>query len=344
MPKHYMVQTLQNIPKQVQAAKKLDMIFTLTARQEDPTSRISDFIFPVTDDMELDPFFGPIFNGFVYNAKLIAAPGECKSPDWFNVQIAKKLGFINDYFATYNNYGEAKWDQMWKDMAKTAYEKWASAQDIKPLNPPSWEEFQKKPVFHYDMDSTPYFALGDEINKAKPFPTKTGKIHAYDDDLAKGSDYLKTTKYGGFVDPYPAYHPELQFGGYHDPDAKDRPLTLMTNNHPRYRVHSWNFRNPWLTNELFEHNIALSVPDAKARGINDGDMVRVVSDVGVTQLVASVSSRIIPGTCMSWYGVWWDPDPVTGIDHAGDPNAICTDRACAAKTYASMNRVQVGKL
>ncbi len=340
-PHMYNMQTLPDVLKRVDAIKKLDLAITNTTRADNPTTRTADIALPIADDMELDPVFQLIFNAFTYNAKLLKPRGECKSMEWFYVQLATRLGVLNDYFPKYNDYGDTNWDQMWQDMAKTAYETWAAGETIKPLNPPSWADFQREPVFHWQMDSPPYVALDDEINKGKKFQTQSGKIEAYSNYLAQGAEFLKTTKYGGFIDPYPAYRPELQFGGYHDPDAKDRPLLLMSSHHPRYRVHSWGYRNPWLTDELYEHRAVMSVPDAKARGINDGDPVRAYGDAGEIRIRASVSSRMIPGTVAIWYGVWWDPDPYTGIDHAGDPNVLLIDRACAAKTFPCINRIEV---
>jgi anaerobic selenocysteine-containing dehydrogenase len=101
--------------------------------------------------------------------------------------------------------------------------------------------------------------------------------------------------------------------------------------------------NPWLKNELWEHSVQLSVPDAKARGIKDGDLVSVIGDAGTAHMTATVTSRLTPGTCHIYKGTYFDPDPNTGLDREGCINGIQGDRACPAKTYPNMSRVQVVK-
>ena len=73
-------------------------------------------------------------------------------------------------------------------------------------------------------------------------------------------------------------------------------------------------------------------------------MVRIYSDVGECRLPASVTSRLTPGSCVLHKGVYWLPDPKTGIDMGGNSNVIMTDKACASKMYANMYRVEVEKL
>jgi anaerobic dimethyl sulfoxide reductase subunit A len=293
--------------------------------------------------MERDPNFQSMPNGFVYCQKLLQPQGESRSEEWVWSKLAKLLGVLDNYFPILNSYSYDTWDQMWVAMCKKAYETWAATDAAKALNPPSWDDFVKKPVMRWDNTGTPTFAFKSEIVDAKGFTTtSSGKIQAYNDTFAKGTDYLKTTKYGGYLDPYPAYNYPLQFGGYHEANMNDRPLVLMTTQ-PKYHTHSWMTNNPWLKNELVEHSVQLSVPDAKARGIVDGDMVSVIGDMGTSHMRATVTSRLVPGTVHIWKGTYYDPDPNSGFDKEGCINALQFDKACAAKTYANMTRVQVVK-
>jgi len=186
--------------------------------------------------------------------------------------------------------------------------------------------------------------LYSEINSGAKFSTPSGKINAYDAtiDAKQAGVNLAGTKYGGYVDPYPAYNYSLQFDGFHDNSDPTRPLLLMTTQ-PRYHTHSWMALNPWLIGDLFEHTLQISVPDAKARGINDGDWVKVIGEVGNVRVQATVTSRLTPGIChlyKGWYPVY---NAKTNTDDGGAPGWLQTDRACAAKTYANMGRVEVIK-
>ncbi len=339
---HYCIQMQVNVNKEVECMKKLDLSVVHRVMSNDSTMRLADILLPLVEDLERDASFQGFPNGFCYCAKLLNQPGECRSEEWLSVHLAQRLGVLDNYFPKFSSYNDATWDQMWVDMCKSAYDKWAASATIQPLNPPAWADFLKKPVFRWAMTTPPYVALDAEINKGKKFLTPSGKIQAYDDDLGKGLDYLKTTKYGGFLDPYPAYHPELQFGGYHDPNAPDRPIVCFTPQ-PRYRTHSWMAANPWLIDELFQHAVVLSVSDAKAAGVKDGDMAVVSSDVGKTKMPVAVTSRLLPGSCIVYKGTYWNPDPTTGFDLGGNSNALMTDQSCPAKTYPNINRVKVTK-
>jgi anaerobic dimethyl sulfoxide reductase subunit A len=343
LPTHYALQMQLNTGAQAEAIKKIDMMVALRARADDCTSKCADIMLPLVEEMERDPSFLSFPNGFVYNAKILKPPGETKTEEWVMAQLADKLGVVGDYFPKLKDYGYDKWDQMWEDMSKAAYESWASAESNKALNPPSWEDFKKNPVIHWEMTSPPYVNGADEVNKGKKFQTASGKLNAFDEDLAKPLAELKKTKYGGYVDPYPAYRPELQFGGYHDANAGDRQLVCFTPQ-PRYRTHSWMSANPWLKDELYQHAIVMSVPDAKARGIMDGDLATVTSETGVTRVPAAVTSRLIPGTCILFKGTYWEPDPYTGLDRGGNSNAIMPDIPCPAKTYPNITRVRVSRI
>jgi anaerobic selenocysteine-containing dehydrogenase len=73
------------------------------------------------------------------------------------------------------------------------------------------------------------------------------------------------------------------------------------------------------------------VVDAKARGIKDGDLVRVYSEHGEMILPAYVSSREAPGCVAVHHGAWYKPaelktqlDPY-GVDMRGAPNILLHD-------------------
>ena len=79
--------------------------------------------------------------------------------------------------------------------------------------------------------------------------------------------------------------------------------------------------------------------DAQARGLTDGQRVRVFNDIGQTELPVQVTDRIMPGVVSIKEGAWFAPD-ADGIDRQGCANALTTDRSApsGATTY---NTVQV---
>ena len=81
--------------------------------------------------------------------------------------------------------------------------------------------------------------------------------------------------------------------------------------------------------------------DAAARGIANGDTVRVFNDRGATLLPVKVTRDIAPGVVTIKEGAWFAPD-ATGTDTSGCANALAEDRAapCGATTY-NTNLVEV---
>lgn len=68
--------------------------------------------------------------------------------------------------------------------------------------------------------------------------------------------------------------------------------------------------------------------DAAARGLGDGDLVRVFNDRGscVAGLVTSADMR--PSVVQLSTGAWSDPDANGNCRH-GNPNVLTADRACS---------------
>jgi biotin/methionine sulfoxide reductase len=69
--------------------------------------------------------------------------------------------------------------------------------------------------------------------------------------------------------------------------------------------------------------------DATARGIADGDVVRVYNDRGACLAGALVTDAIRPGVVQLATGAWFDPDdPATidSLDKHGNPNVLTLDK------------------
>jgi anaerobic dimethyl sulfoxide reductase subunit A len=71
------------------------------------------------------------------------------------------------------------------------------------------------------------------------------------------------------------------------------------------------------------------VRGAAARGIADGDHVRVFNDRGATVLPARVTNRIAPGVISIEEGAWFSLD-VDGQDTRGCANVLTPDQASPA--------------
>lgn len=141
------------------------------------------------------------------------------------------------------------------------------------------------------------------------FPTASGRAELFSEALAAQGH-----------DPLPAYVPPREgIGG--DADVADRfPLMLLTpKTHTRFLNTSYS--------HLPKHGpaeggpfVELDSADADARGIHDGDTVRVLNDRATLTLAARVTGRLRPGVVAVPFG-WW-------ADHHGEPataNSLTSD-------------------
>jgi anaerobic dimethyl sulfoxide reductase subunit A len=230
---------------------------------------------------------------------------------------------------------DGEWDEAIEEIYREAYETWAKRDDIATLSPPSWEEFQKKPVFRFPLEGDPYYPFKHEVEAgANPFAgTASGKIEFHSKALAQGPEYLRTHEvppgsgkcYGAGNLPPMA---QMTLGGkgtFYSEDTERYPL-LMSSPHSYYRVHSWLDNSPFLRCDCYRHAVWMNVADAKSRGIKDNDLVRVFSDIGETVVKAYVTSRIVPGTVAIHHGGWYLPREGAsalmpdGVDWRGAPN------------------------
>ncbi len=85
--------------------------------------------------------------------------------------------------------------------------------------------------------------------------------------------------------------------------------------------------------------LRISPVDASARGIRDGDLVRVFNDRGALLAGALLSEGLMPGTVQLANGAWYDPiDPEAAgsLDKHGNVNVLTLDRGTSSLGQATM--------
>ena len=341
--------SLPDINATVRAMKKVGFVVVSSQYADMPTARYADILLPqihtafegrncqaIYFQQDLFRTGMNLANYFLYCQKCIDPVGEVKSYDWIWTQIARRLGIAELYNPRLANTTDDEWDEAVEELHREAYENWAERDDIKPLSPPCWEEFQKKPVFRYEIKD-PYYPFKRDLDRGiNPFRgTASGKMEFYSEFLAKGPEHLATSDdppgsgkcYGSGSLPPMA---QMTFGGrdtFHSQDSEKYPL-LMSSPHSLYRVHSFLDNNPLLRGDCYRHAVWISLADANARGIKDNDLVRVHNDIGEMIIPAYVTSRVVPGTVFIFHGGWYNPSETKselmpdGIDVGGAPNLL----------------------
>jgi nitrate reductase alpha subunit len=85
----------------------------------------------------------------------------------------------------------------------------------------------------------------------------------------------------------------------------------MTGGHTRWSIHSsWRDHKLMLDLQRGEPAVFMSKSDAAARGVADGDRVRINNDVGGFELVAKVAASVRPGQVVVYHA--WEPFQFAG--------------------------------
>jgi DMSO reductase family type II enzyme molybdopterin subunit len=127
-----------------------------------------------------------------------------------------------------------------------------------------------------------------QVQKKQPWPTLTRRMQFYIDHPF----------YVELEETLPVHKDNPEIGG-------DYPLQ-MTGGHTRWSIHSsWRDERRLLALQRGEPLIWLGVEDAVARGVGDGDTVRVYNDVGSFEVQAKVSRSVRPGQVIVYHA--WEP-------------------------------------
>lgn len=277
-----------DINRGVEALRKVEFI----AVQEQfltPMARFADIVLPAITHFEHQDLQTIHQKGeyFLFSHQVLPPQGEAKSDLEICSLLAKRLG-IEDF----SDHTEEGWLRSFVAGTPVADYDAFKAQGLRhrPTREP------KVPLSEFIADPA-----------AHPLPTPSGKIELYSERIAKA----------GRPDTEPAlpkYIPPWAEG-----QIKAYPLVLTTVQ-SRRRASSTFGNVPWLA-ELEEHRLAMNPQDARARGLKDGERVKVFNAHGATLIPVRLTERLMPGVVSLEQGANYDPGP-DGVDRAGSANVL----------------------
>jgi len=299
-------------PNANKMARSLDGVELIVAQDHflTPTARHADIVLPATTFWERNDVHTPWAGAghyAIYMKQAIQPMYECRNDMAIFADLAARLG-INDY--------DDRTEEQWlRELTRGAVD--------------DFEAFRENGVARFapPKDAVAFAAQIRDPDTHR-FTTPSGKIEIYSMAMA-----AKPDPYGlGAMPPIPTWFDPVE------PDAK-YPLMLCSPK-SRARTHSIHGNQPLLA-RVDPDDVWMNPADARARGITDGQTVRIFNDRGSTLLPAKVTPRIAQGVVSIKEGAWFTPD-ADGADTAGCANVLAADRSapCGATTY-NTNLVEI---
>ena len=342
----------------IKAMERMEFIVWMHSHMS-PALYWADVILPLADQsLEDSRIYGSAYGGFTnitFVPGVVEPPGEARPAHWVFSELARRLGIGEQYNRYYRGYGQdgdwkTAWKEAWETYLREEYDRISTQLHKLGGQAPSWEEFRKTCLINVQENyDRPYHGFREQIQEGKPFKTRTGKIEIFSNLIADESQrgQLHVDGYGQLIDnlpndwgdlpPIPAYQP--MYRGMDHADVKRFPLFLLSA-YPRYRNHTTFWNVPLLRGDCYRHAVWMNVADAKARGVKDGELVRVFNDKGVGVIPAYVTSRIMPGMIVIHHGGNYEPDK-EGVDWGCTPNLFLTDPESPVTPGHVSNLVQV---
>jgi molybdopterin-containing oxidoreductase family molybdopterin binding subunit len=252
----------------------LELVVDLDMVMND-TARMADIVLPVTSWFENDDLCGGMHPFLMRQQKAIANVGQARSDYEIFGALAGRLG-VGEYFA---------------DSPQTWIERIVAKVAEALGRPQVVEEFHRDGVAR--LFDSGYIPLGEG-----GFMTPSGKAEFYAEgvivNFPESMPALRLPVTMG-VDPLPHFEPP--FEAWHTNPKFERFPLVLNQRHSRFRVHSTYYEVPVLREMDPEPLVELNAREMAARGLVDGDTVRVFNDRGEAYLRVRTNNAFPDHTC-----------------------------------------------
>jgi biotin/methionine sulfoxide reductase len=190
------------------------------------------------------------------------------------------------------------------------------------LNLPTFEAFWKDGCVEIPAPDQPHDMFGAfrADPNLHPLKTPSGRIELFSERI-DGFGYDDCPGHPVWLEP-------AEWLG--SPRAQRFPLHLVSNQ-PRTRLHGQLDSGPYSVSSKIAGREAVWInpADAAARGLKDGDIVRLFNDRGACLAGARLTDEVVRGVVMLPTGAWYDPEdarkPGT-LEVHGNPNVLTLDK------------------
>jgi biotin/methionine sulfoxide reductase len=276
------------------------------------TARHADIVLPATTSLERNDIGGARRDKFIMAMHQAVEPvGQARNDFAIFSALAKRLGIAE-------TYTQGRDENAW---LRHLYERCRHGAGANAAALPDFDTFWNTGYLDIPAAIDEYVLFSDfrtDPDKHK-LRTPSGRIELYSEKIA-GFGYDDCPPHPTWIEPWE------WLGGA---GAKTHPLHLVSSQ-PRDRLHSQMDCGPVAASGKVAGREAITInpADAKARGIKDGDVVRVHNSRGSCLAGAIVSDTVSAGVVKLSCGAWYDP--ADGGEQAlcrhGNPNVLTRDQ------------------
>lgn len=288
-------------------------------------AKMADIVLPATSTLERDDIGSSTREPLIVAMKaVLPPPGEARDDYDIFAALAERLGAADTFT---EGRSSAEW-------LRHIYDEAAARAPSAGVTLPSFDEFWRKGEYRVPENTQPLVMM--ESFRADPIAhalkTPSGRIELYSERIAS-FNYADCPGHATWLPP-------SEWLGEATPQS---PLHLISDQ-PHNKLHSQlDFSSYSKADKVREREpVFLNPDDAKERGIQDGDIVRLFNGRGACLAGARVSTALMPGVVRLATGAWWDPltpgQPDT-LDKHGNPNVLTRDvgasslsQGCAAQS------------
>jgi biotin/methionine sulfoxide reductase len=281
----------------------------------------ADIVLPATTALERDDIGSAASDRFMIAMHQAIEPvGEARDDYAIFAELSRRLG-CESVFTEGRDAGQ------W---LRLLYEESRPRARSFSIELPEFEQFWRDGLIEVDYppDDTVLLKAFREDPLGNPLQTPSGKIEIFSETIAAF----------GYAD-CPGHPVWL------DKPAQSLPLHLLSNQ-PKTRLHSQYDHGSYSQASKIQGRepMTISPQDALARGICEGDVVRVYNSRGAFLAGVRVSDDIRPGVVQIATGAWFDPlvkGQANSLEKHGNPNVVTEDvgasslsQGCSAQTVS----------
>ncbi len=292
-----------------------------------PAAKMADIVLPATVSLERDDIGYGSREPYVIAMKKAREPlGESRDDYDIFQALAQRLGVAEAH---------AEGRKSTRDWLDHLYEEAREKSAKAGVTLPSFAEFWEAGLAEAKGENREpvmlaAFRADPEKNRLK---TPSGKIEIFSEKIASFG-YDDCPGHATWLEPIE------WLGG----KAAERYPLHMLSDQPADKLHSQLDHSPHARSTKIKGRqpITIHPDDAAARGIADGDMLRVFNDRGACLAAAKLSDRIRRGVVRLSTGAWFDPADAGSnmpLEKHGNPNALTLDigasklsQGCIAQT------------